>query len=808
MPKCEAHGIQSKLFSGRRGRSNSSSILKKAARAATSIEALEQRTLLSSTWFVATNGSDSNPGTLGAPFKTIQHAATIANTGDVVDIRGGTYHETVTPSHNGVTFQNYNNEAVTISGADPITGWTKSSGNIYEANMPWDLGEGNNQIFDNGSMVNEARWPNTSTNLSYPTLASVQSGGGGGNTITIHDSQLSGGWQGATIHITPGAGWYAQTGTVVASGAGWLTFSYTADETWTAPRAGNQYYLYGKFQALDSAGEWYRDSSGHLYFWAPGNANPATQDIEVKHRDYAFDLDGKSNTTINGISIFAATIETDGGSSNTVINHIRATYLSQFTWETLGYQQPANSGIMLYGNNSVLENSTIAWSAGDGVIVRGSNVRVTQNVIHDIDYNAGDSAGVRVYGATDTVDHNLIYNAARNGIIVQGQADQITANTIHDVMLQTSDGGAIYTVGSNGAGGSISYNAIYSIHEHVPGSSPTYFSANGIFLDNNASNWTVENNQIANVDGGVKMNFNSTGNRIENNILSGTVGSIVGNSSGSWWGTIISGNTLYSAIAMSNPGAKITSNSVARGTPSINPSAVPPPDPVPTQYNGGGSSSSGGGSSNSGGSGSGSSSSGSGSSGSGKSTGGTKTSGKGSSGSGSGNSGAGSSGSNGGGSSDVGNGTGFVGNGGAWGSFTVIGPVRPAVTDVTPATQPIAPITFTSQTNATATNTAAMNGTPGTVLEYDNIDFGNGVKALEIQLAAVGVPKTARVQIRLDGKNGKLLTTIVPKTGKKAAAIQKLHVGKITGVHSVYFVVTGKSGEVSLGGFAFTSPSK
>ena len=539
----------------------------------------EQRTLLSATWFVATNGNDSNPGTLAAPFKTIQRAATIANTGDVVDIRGGTYHETVNPVHNGVTFQNYNGETVTVSGADPTSaGWTKTSGNVYQTNMSWDLGEGNNQVFDNGAMVNEARWPNTSTNLSWPTLASIQSGGGAGNTITIHDSHLAAGWQGASIHIMPGAGWYSQSGTVTASGAGWLTFNYSADESWTDPRAGNQYYLYGKAQALDSAGEWFRNSSGQLSLWAPNNADPATQDIEVKHRDYAFDLSGTSNTTINGINIFAATIKTDGGSTNTVINHLRGTYLSQFTWNTYGYQQPDTSGIMLFGNNSVLENSTIAWSAGDGVIIRGNNVRVTQNVIHDVDYNAGDSAGVRAYGSSDTVDHNLIYNAGRSGIIVQGSADQIIGNTIHDVMLQTSDGGGIYTVGSNGANGQIAYNAIYSIHEHVPGSSPTYFSANGIFLDNNASNWLVQDNQIADVDGGVKMNFNSTNNRVLNNILSGTVGSIVGNSSGSWSGTIISGNTLYSSIAMSNPGAKISSNTSRSGTPTIvNPAAAVPP---------------------------------------------------------------------------------------------------------------------------------------------------------------------------------------------------------------------------------------
>ena len=57
--------------------------LRRAIRAA--VETLESRTLLSA-WFVSTTGADTNPGTLAAPFKTIQHAADVAHPGDVVQI--------------------------------------------------------------------------------------------------------------------------------------------------------------------------------------------------------------------------------------------------------------------------------------------------------------------------------------------------------------------------------------------------------------------------------------------------------------------------------------------------------------------------------------------------------------------------------------------------------------------------------------------------------------------------------------------------------------------------------------------------
>jgi Pel9A-like, right handed beta helix region len=46
---------------------------------------------LSTTWFVATNGSDAFPGSSNSPFATIMRAQTAATSGDTVYLRGGTY---------------------------------------------------------------------------------------------------------------------------------------------------------------------------------------------------------------------------------------------------------------------------------------------------------------------------------------------------------------------------------------------------------------------------------------------------------------------------------------------------------------------------------------------------------------------------------------------------------------------------------------------------------------------------------------------------------------------------------------------
>src|SRR5688500_11425942 len=95
---------------------------------ASSLEALESRVLMS-TYFVATNGSDSNAGAVTAPFRTIQRAANLAKPGDTVYVRGGTYRETVRPANNGtasarIAYKAYPGEKVTVSGADVVTGWS------------------------------------------------------------------------------------------------------------------------------------------------------------------------------------------------------------------------------------------------------------------------------------------------------------------------------------------------------------------------------------------------------------------------------------------------------------------------------------------------------------------------------------------------------------------------------------------------------------------------------------------------------------------------------------------------------------
>lgn len=73
------------------------------------------------TYYVAKNGSDSNPGTQSQPWLTISHAAVVARAGDTVYVTGGVYSEFVNLAHSGkagtpISFESYPGQTAVIDG--------------------------------------------------------------------------------------------------------------------------------------------------------------------------------------------------------------------------------------------------------------------------------------------------------------------------------------------------------------------------------------------------------------------------------------------------------------------------------------------------------------------------------------------------------------------------------------------------------------------------------------------------------------------------------------------------------------------
>ncbi len=92
-------------------------------------------------WYVAPWGSDGNPGTFTAPFRTIQYGVARLAPGDRLILRGGTYRETVTIARQGtpelpIVIQGYGDEQVVIdTGVTAFRAPGNSDWELYDASI-------------------------------------------------------------------------------------------------------------------------------------------------------------------------------------------------------------------------------------------------------------------------------------------------------------------------------------------------------------------------------------------------------------------------------------------------------------------------------------------------------------------------------------------------------------------------------------------------------------------------------------------------------------------------------------------------
>jgi Right handed beta helix region len=530
-------------------------------------------------FYVATNGADGNPGTLTQPLQTIQNAANRAQPGDTIFIRGGTYHETVVPARSGsssepITYAPYENESVVISGADVVAAenWTQVSNSIFQASAVCVL-DGGNQVFVDGQMMNEARFPNTTLDISHPIKLLAEGAGSVGSRAKavgmITNSALiqpPGYWIGATLNIVLGKVWCAETVRVTDSGPGWLKFNFKKGEDYQ-PVVGNPFFLTGKAYQLDAPGEWFYDPARRtIRLQTPAGDSPALHRVETKARQYAFDLRGKSHIVVRGLEIFAATVVMDEHSRHDVLDGLTARYVSHYSelerWRT----GLADSGIILNGESNVLQNCVIAFSAGNGVALSGTGNIVSNNVIHDVDYSGGVGAGINTGGGCSgaVIVRNSIYDVGHR-MIDMGHLKRglIAYNDLSHGGLQVTDFGGIYAAATDGENTRICYNQIHDTDAPSSGLARPN-NSKGIYLDNGSSNYVVDHNVTWNVEKALVLNSREGTAEINRNnlILNNTLAGV------SWsygWkncpspGTLIA-NNIFLAKAEPGVGATISHN--------------------------------------------------------------------------------------------------------------------------------------------------------------------------------------------------------------------------------------------------------
>ena len=142
------------------------------------------------TYYVSTTGSDSDPGTLTRPFRTIQHAANVVTQGDTVLIRGGVYNERVVCLASGavgapIRFAAYSGETPVLDGAGLTLPW--GSGVFH---LPGPAGGGglSHLVIEGLSVQNSSRVGISCWGSSFVTLRDNRTDSTGSSGIFVGNS--------------------------------------------------------------------------------------------------------------------------------------------------------------------------------------------------------------------------------------------------------------------------------------------------------------------------------------------------------------------------------------------------------------------------------------------------------------------------------------------------------------------------------------------------------------------------------------------------------------------------------------------
>jgi hypothetical protein len=485
-------------------------------------------------YYVATNGAFANQGTNpAAPLKTIAQASAKMLAGDTCFIRGGVYHETITPASSGagnapITYAAYSNEIVTIDAADAVTGWTPYSNSIYQASVSWDLGEGFNQVFVDGSMLHEAQYPNYgSGDALHPGVVPVALTNANTNIIssTAWIGKPANYWAGAWFVGGVGLSWAWQSARVLSSTAATITMDPTTETpNWwfTGSGAG---FVFGQLNLLDADNEWFlqTNSGGNtLYLQISGGGNPAAHTVEMKHRNWCVDLNGMNYVILSNLNLWAGAVRLNGAGG--VLANCQAQYLSHYLILTQGYYENGGveqgGGVVIEGNNNVVSGCTLANTAGSGIYSTGNSNLITRNSISNTDYSGSYACCIALHGSGDVVTFNTAHATGRDVMRPEGAGSDIRFNDLSRPGLLCKDLGPVYVWGTdarvaNGVNTRIAYNWI---HDSQSTNTPLTM---GIYLDNYDANFTIDHNVCWNTggDAGVRINAPAVGHLIYNNTL-------------------------------------------------------------------------------------------------------------------------------------------------------------------------------------------------------------------------------------------------------------------------------------------------
>lgn len=440
--------------------------------------------------YVSHTGSDSNSGSIHAPFKSIQMAVSVLKAGDKCYIRGGRYFEEINFDHVSgkawapITITAFPGENVIFDGTRKLKGkWDKVSDHIYKLKVKKPVW----QLFKDEKMQVIARWPNASFDdgsiwdmkstwrhqakksefgLMYderPVAADYKnSEDEGASSFEVKDganmeslAQTNIDFTGAIAVLNIGS-WLSWAQPVVKHEKGSDHFSYDKDfsrkkkslpngpsilrrkDFFNAKKNQGHYYLLGKM-ALDSPNEWFYDNKEKaVYVYLPDGKSPKDYKFKGKCRDFLVEGTNAQHVKISHINFFAGTFQFTR-SKNISIDQCHFLYPSYHKLALKQLEESAVTGFLypkkelradrnLYTDNQIT-NCRFEYADGPGFRITGRGDKVENCYFHDIDWTclgSGASGSLEAIGADKFI---FRYNTVHTG----GNSEGVRAGNFNTI---------------------------------------------------------------------------------------------------------------------------------------------------------------------------------------------------------------------------------------------------------------------------------------------------------------------------------------------------------------------------------------
>lgn len=491
-----------------------------------------------SEYYVATNGSDLNPGTLVLPFLTLDKARqTVASvsssmTGDItVYVRGGTYTLTsplqfssTDSGKNGfnIIYKAYGSEKPVFSGGRTITGWTNTGNNIWKASAS---GTRFRQMYVNEVRAQKARyfptntypainqwvgpnWTNPNNNedglqrylkvnaCDFPSCSLPS-----WTNLSKVEVVLGLEWESSLVHISAmsnlGGGVFRIDFPSIEKRNLFATFCelrFPNDQGCINGSAStsNHYYLQNALEFIDTPGEFYlNETTMDLYYMPRVGENLATSTVTVPTIDTLLRIVGTSSNRVTNIKFSGLKFiysnwlyPTDNGmvtgQGSSVIDGQQVTLTTSGSGATPGM-------IFLEYVDNISFDSTVIKHGGASLVSIENGSKNTSFIGNSLSSAASSAIIIGVNRGEDTSNQEVIIRNIN-----------LKNNYIHDVGYEYHHGQGIqahYTSLIN-----IDHNEVFDIAYTGIGSDPREVDANPASI--NITNNLVYNTNTMTADGG------------------------------------------------------------------------------------------------------------------------------------------------------------------------------------------------------------------------------------------------------------------------------------------------------------------